>query len=212
MNRLVAASLLAAALALPGAAMACQGSTVVIEDQFADDSGGWDPSDAVTFAEGMTIDIGAEYTNFKELNVAFAVGDADICADIAFPTGASNNPAGGLMFWSIDYSNFYLLQVSQAGSASLWRLKDGKWGKLYSADVAGIKKEPGAVNSLRVTLKGNTITAYVNGEKFRTQKAQAPKGDSQFGVYVQVDQAAADAAGRTFTVKSYKVTDAPPSS
>jgi hypothetical protein len=209
MKPLLLASFVAGALLVSGAAVACEGPNVVLEDQFTDDSGGWDPSDSIKFAApGMTIDIGAEYTNYKELNSAFAVGDADICVDFAFPKGAAKNPAGGIMFWGIDYSNFYLLQVSQAGTASLWRLKDGKWNKLYSADdVAAIKTDPGASNTLRVTVKGGSITAYVNGEKFRSQKAQAPKADSQFGAYVQIDEASPDAAARTFTINSYKVTD-----
>jgi hypothetical protein len=206
---LIAASCAAFLLLAGGSALACEGSTVVLEDQFTDDSGGWDPSDSVKFGSGMAIDIGANSTGFKELNSAFSVGDADICADVAFPGAASAGQAAGLLFWALDYSNLYLLQVSQAGTGSLWRLKDNKWNKLYAADLPSIKKDQGAVNSLRITVKSGTITAYVNGEKIRTQKAQAPKGDSQFGVYVQIDSATDDAAGRTFTVKSFKVTDAP---
>lgn len=210
MKALIAASYLAGLLLIGGNALACEGSTVILEDQFADDSGGWDPSDSMKFgAPALAIDIGAEYTNFKELNSVFSLGDADICADIAFPQQIANSPAVGLIFWAVDYSNFYLFQVGQAGTAWLWRLKDANWNKISQADIAAIKKDAGAVNTLRVTLKGGTVTAYVNGEKVRTQKAQAPSGDSQFGFYVQVDDPVAEEAGRVFSVTSYKVTDVP---
>lgn len=210
MNRLLAALCIAAVVLMGGQSIACEGSTVVLEDQFADDAGGWDPSDSLKFgAPGLAVDIGAEYTNYKELNSAFSVADADICADIAFPKQIANGPSVGLMFWALDYSNFYLWQVGASGQGSLWRMKDSKWNKLYSADIAGIKKDAGAVNALRVTLKGGTITAYVNGEKVRVQKAQAPKGDSQFGVYVQLDQPVPEESGRVFSVSRVKVTDAP---
>lgn len=210
MKRFLAASYVATVLLIGGPAIACEGGTVVFEDQLIDDSGGWDPSTSIKFgAPGLAIDIGAEYTNYKELNSAFSVGDADICADVAFPQQIVNGPSIGIIFWAADYSNLHLFQISASGAASLWRLKDSKWNKLYLADVAGVKKDAGAVNTLRVTLKGGTITAYVNGEKVRVQKAQAPKGDSQFGMYVQVDQPVAEEPGRVFTVSSFKVTDAP---
>ena len=46
-------------------------------------------------------------------------------------------------------------------------------------------------------------------ESIKLWKGQAPKGDSQFGVYVQVDQPVPEEAGRVFTASNYKVTDAP---
>jgi hypothetical protein len=210
MKALFAALCLAGPLLIGGSGFACEGTNVVFEDKFQDDSGGWDPADSIKFgATGLDVDVGAEFTNFKELNSAFAVGDADICIDVAFPKTIANNPSVGIMFWAVDYSNFYLFQVSQAGSASLWRMNNSKWNKIFSGDVAAIKKDAGAVNTLRVTVKSGTITAYVNGEKVRSQKAQAPKADSQFGLYVQVDDPVAEADGRIFNVTNYKVTDAP---
>jgi len=208
-KRLVAL-VLAPALLFATNVFACEGKTVVFEDDFKDDSGGWDLDKAMRFgASGLSVEISSTGTIFKELNSAFVIKDGDLCLEAAFPAKAQNEPTVGVKFWAVDYQNFFLFQVSQTGKASLWRQTAGKWAQIHEAEVPGIKKDPGASNLLRVTLKGNLISVHVNGQKIRDQRGQAPTADARFGFYFQIAQPVAAAEARTFRAIRYKVTDVP---
>jgi hypothetical protein len=66
-----------------------------------------------------------------------------------------------------------------------------------------LKKNPGDSNLLRVTLKGNLVSMYVNGTKLKDIRAQAPTTDARFGVYAQRSKAGSE---QIYVFKSIKVT------
>lgn len=187
------------------AAIACQGKTVIFEDKFEDDSGGWDPDKVVTFENSaMNIRVGKDSIQAPELNNAFTLRDADICVEAVFPTTATdNNPKVGIEFWAPDYANAYLFQVGYDGTAAIYRLVNNKWAAIHSQEMNGVKKTPGASNLLRVTLKGNVVSMYVNGVKYRDQRAQAPTTDTRFGVRVERSKVGDE---QMFMFKNFKVT------
>jgi hypothetical protein len=190
------------------AAIACQGKTVLFEDKFADDTGGWDPRptvSTVTFENSaMNIRMAKDRDSYQLQNVAFAFRDADICVEAVFPTTETDNVVG-LEIWAPDYMNLYLFRVAQNGTAGIYRLINDKWTVIHTQEMNAVKKTLGASNLLRVTLKGNLISMYVNGVKYRDQRAQAPTTETRFGVYADRNNTADE---QVFTFKNFKVTSA----
>jgi hypothetical protein len=96
---------------LGAAAQACDGQTgsVIFEDNFADDSGGWDLSPPGTQVKPPNF----VFTMNKNTNgwatdiLTFNAGVGDYCADFVLPKApaADNNAGFGLMLWGADYSN-----------------------------------------------------------------------------------------------------------
>ncbi len=201
---LITAAVGLCAILSAGATFACEGKTVIFEDNFKDDSGGWDRDQALRFRNNsMTIQFPSDVTSFRNLNLLFLVRDADICVETAFPAATDNNPMAGIIFWAPDYKSFYLFSVAADGTAGIHRFAQNKFLTVHSQVMAEVKKGPGAVNLLRVTLKGNLVAMYVNGAKYRDQHAPQPAGDVMFGTYAQVDKWK---EGQIFLFKHLKVT------
>jgi hypothetical protein len=187
------------------AAIACQGKTVLFEDKFEDNTGGWDPFPSVTFENSaMNIRMAKGRNTYQEQNVAFAFRDADICVEAVFPATESNDVVG-LEFWASDYMNCYMFWVAQDGAAGISRLVNGNWTKIHEQEMNVVKKTAGASNLLRVTLKGNLISMYVNGVKYRDQRAQAPTTETRFGFWTE-GREIEDV--QMYTFKNFKVTSA----
>jgi hypothetical protein len=188
-----------------GAAFACEGKKVIFEDPFKDDSYGWDVRQTVNIGNSvMKITIPPENNANVMLNSAFFVSDADICAEGQM----LSQPASefGVMFWAADYTNNYAFTIGGSGNAYLARYVAPKWNNIFTQDVPKIKREPGANNQVRVVIKGNLISTFVNGAKVRDIRGQTPGDQSKFGIYVQIDRPANAPVARTYTVNSFKVT------
>jgi hypothetical protein len=208
--RAIAAACVIAGLLHASDAVACLGKNVIFEDQFKDDSGGWEVDSTLQFGPtGLTIKFEPSWESYPKMNAAFAVKDGDLCIDVAFPQQLTNKPSVALRFWVVDGQNYYVFQISPAGYASMHRMLSNRWSQIFSQETTAIKKGPGATNRLRVTLKGNLVTTYINDQKIRDQRAQPPAGDSRFGFYLQLGEAAKDEEARTFKVTNFKVTDLP---
>jgi hypothetical protein len=179
---------------------------VIFEDKFEDDGGGWDADKNMEFKKSsMTVKIAGDDASFRELNSVFVIKDGDLCVEATFPTNAPDtSPAVGLLFWATDYNNMYLFQTTVNGGISLARLVNKQWGTIVLVDqVPSVKTGPGATNTLRVVLKGNLLSAYINDVKFRDQRAQPPANDSRFGIYAE---RATPGPEQISIFKNYKVT------
>jgi hypothetical protein len=183
-RRLLIPALFLIAWTSVGAAFGCEGKQVIFEDQFTDNSGGWTlvPPFARVEHGALIIDPPPQKMQ-KTLNVTFGVRDADICAEVVLPQNDSKVGAG-LAFWSKDAQNLFGLQIKGDGGVGIWRLEDGKWLAIRgdTPDIA-VKKNPGATNTLRATVKGGLVSLYVNGAKIQDIRAQAPQRDWYFGLY-----------------------------
>jgi hypothetical protein len=185
---------------------ACQGKTIIFEDTFQDESGGWEEDkDAKVKNSAMVVTIVPQNTVLPELNATFFVKDADLCMEGSFPSQPQGSGIG-LIFWASDYKNYYLFLVKHSGSTVLTRRTDGKWVNIFDQDSPLVKTERGAVNLVRVVIKGNLISTFVNGSKIKDTRAQPPQGESRFGFYTQIDKPQQAEDARIFTFKSYRVT------
>ena len=189
-----------------GAANACEGKNVLFEDQFQDDSGGWSITEDRTEIKDGGLRITPRLnTSYTEDNPGFYFDDADICADIVLETSDDGN-WGALVFWFEDYDNYFIFQITPKGFYDIQRKFKGNWTRLIAdAQSPAIKKEAGAANTVRVTVKGNLLTFYINGEKVRQLRGQAPKQQWRFGF-----MSGSPKEKRTTTVfKNVKITDVP---
>jgi hypothetical protein len=191
MNRvLVIAGLLQACFC--GSALACseqQKGNVVFEDNFADDSGGWNLWDhgkiePPTYVLILDKDLGAALTE----NQTFDFKEGDFCVDVTLPPApADNNISGGIVFWAAEFNNYYLLQIGTNSGAGLFRKTNGNWNTIYTVPTFPAVKPAGS-NSVHVVAKDGLITLSVNGQEFKKLRAQAPAGGTRFGMFTAADK------------------------
>jgi hypothetical protein len=183
-------------------AWACTGQVgaSIFQDNFADDSGGWDQDAPIAVIQppAYVFTLPAQSTGQLSMNQTFSATDGDYCMDFILPPpiSASNSLTAAIMFWATDYNNFMVVQLSDTGTVSMYR----QLGSVWSDPVFSVTSAPGfnsaanAVNSLRVTALAGTITTYVNGSMVKAIRAQEPTNPNlNFGIFVEDDTAAANA-------------------
>ena len=177
----VALLLFAVALAWP--ALACEGTDIVFEDKFADDAGGWAINKDVEVKDGgFTFKLPPDAMQ-SDLNVTYSVNDADICAEGVWPDDGSSILGAGLLFWGEDNKNYLQFGVLNNGKFWIARRIEGKWHTIVeNVASSAIKVKPGETNVLRVKASGDSATFFINGEKVRDLRGQAPKGGWRFGL------------------------------
>jgi hypothetical protein len=193
-------------------AATCDGQkgTVIFEDTFADDSGGWASDVNAKFgADGMVLHLRSDWTYWAFLNTTFNASDGDYCAEVIVPkaAGADNVTTAGLVFWAVDFDNFYMWTVDSGGASGLYRKASGKWTTVASGLTA--PKAPaaaGSIAALRVQASGNLIVASVNGIELKKVRAPMPAGDLRFGFYIDASPNN-PAPGANYNIKRLKVTD-----
>jgi len=162
---------------------ACEGTQVVFEDKFTDDAGGWAINQDVEVKDGsFTFRLPPDAMQ-SDLNVTYTVDDADICSETVWPDGGSTILGAGLLFWGEDNRNYLQFGVLNNGKFWIARRQDGKWYTIVeNVDSSAIKVKPGESNILRVKTSGGVATFFINGEKVRDLRGQAPKGGWRFGL------------------------------
>jgi hypothetical protein len=186
-------------------AWACEGTEVVFEDKFADDSGGWAINQDVELKDGsFTFKLPPDAMQ-SDLNVTYTVNDADICSETVWPDGGSTILGAGLLFWGEDNRNYLQFGILNNGKFWIARRQDGKWYTIVeNVDSSAIKVKSGESNMLRVKASGGVATFFINGTKVRDLRGQAPKGGWRFGLSGDnFDKA----KGARVVFKSVKVTD-----
>ena len=197
---------LLAAMIASSPALACKGRNVILADDFTTPDAAWgDNDDSFIIGSGTLQLKPAPGSTLGGVYQGELFEDADICIDMVMPTGR-NPPNGGLLFWWQDWDNAYLFQADATGSAAVFRWQRGRglfpvsWRKAPS-----LKTAANAVNTLRLTLKGGTATAYINDQRFATFKGNPPQGGGMIGAF----GASENGVSNTWTFSNLKVTDLP---
>jgi hypothetical protein len=181
------AALLAAAMLVASSvaahAAACDSGDVVLDDKFADDSGGWAINPAVEVKDGSFVFKLPADAMQSDLNVTFDVTDADICSETVWPEGDPMVLGAGLLFWGEDTRSYFQFGVLNNGKYWIARRENGKWHTVVeNVESDAIKTKPGESNTLRVKTSGNFATFYINDTKLRDLRGRAPKSAWRFGL------------------------------
>lgn len=202
---LFAASVLCTTGSALGAADACEGSSVVFEDNFADDAGGWAINPDIEVKDNAFVIKLRPDGMESNLNITYTVENADICGDTVWPEGESKTLGAGLLFWGEDTRTYFQFGVLNSGKFWVARRYDGKWHTVVeNVESSAIDTKPGATNRLRVKVSGNTASFFINGTKVRDLRGQPPKAGWRFGL--SGDNFDKDKDARV-TFKNVKVTE-----
>lgn len=181
--------LLVAMLCAGGSAMAaCGTGAVLYQDDFAKLDPAWNLAGTgrhVTQGKNAVVISSNAGGSDTVLYQAGSYTDYEVCVQVQmnFGTGDASGQIGGLVFWALDYSNYYVLEYAQNGTYSVSRLHRKRWLRPVSWRKSdAIKTGPNQVNELRAVVKGNQGTVYVNGTKLIDFTGQPP-GSSQVGLH-----------------------------
>lgn len=198
-------------LVLSAGAFACEGQKgkVIFEENFSDDSGGWDlnASNRVITPPDFHIVLNKDNSAFSVQNLTFNAIDGDYCAEMKFPKSVPAKVVAqiGIVFWAADYDNYMLFLVNSEGKAAAYRKSAGKWSTIFNLpNIAAIKTGPEASNDLQVIVKDGKIFSFVNGAMVKVFRAQTPTGAMRFGVFTGADPDVTD--DLEFTVQVFRVT------
>lgn len=178
---------LAAALSVGSVetALACQGSEVLFEDTFETLDPTWGNPDDAYFLENNQLTIMPGYDEYySALNTMGTYEDMDLCFNLeAIKADPEGNSFAGLIFWAIDFDNYYYVVVTAEQSIGVFRRQRGRvLPQLRWATFDALKPGNGVVNEIRVVTVGNMATIYVNGVEYRSLKGQPPSDGQQIGV------------------------------
>lgn len=195
---------------------ACPGQTgkAIFSDDFSDDSGGWDVDAHEAYVPGaLQIKADSKSLGTGSLNSTFKAVEGDYCVVIAFPStppAPNDNDFLSIMFLGSDYKNRFQLTIYGNGEATIYHLDNNNWLTLMPrAKMPSIKTAPGAENTLRVVVKDEKLTFFINDTRTKVLRAQMPQDGNKFGFYAGVSSGANPANERVYSVKSYSVTEAP---
>jgi hypothetical protein len=188
---LLAVVFIAAALTLSNArqGFACQGDKVLLAEDFSSADASWGAqNNNFAIKDGAATIKADSQRGYKALDNAFLFDDADICVTVtALDIGKPEASAGGLVFWAQDYRNAYFLLLATNGYYKIGRLIDGAWvnAPLDWTQSDAIAQGTGKPNTLRLTIKGQSLAVEINGKPGATLRAQSPGASTLIGLYAE---------------------------
>jgi hypothetical protein len=185
------------ALGIGPSQAACEG-TVLFEDTFDDDLSGWVNNETFEKIENGKFFITPENdSSYAQLMPLFRFDDERICFEVNWESATSNSLDAGLLFWAVDYDNYYLAQIGKnpdgTTDASAYAKIDSQWNTVFLEPVT-LTIEPGTANTLEIDIDGTVVSVSVNGEQVKQFRGLRPDGKPQFGLYAQTDPDGASAA------------------
>jgi hypothetical protein len=182
---LAVAAGLACFLASGGAAMAACKATPdsLFTDQFNKLDDAWGNYENYDVEDGKLVIKPPAGYNTSTINNTSLYDEVDICVEMSAEAPVAEGSCGSIIFWAVDFDNYYSFQVSTEGQASFWRRQRGRWLNQVSwQDAAGAEKGATVINELRLITSGKTARLYINGKLFKEVKGQPPKDGSLIGL------------------------------
>jgi hypothetical protein len=168
---------------MPQAGTPVPSGGVIFEDDFSDDSSGWD---ALTDEYGTTAYSDGRYLISVADTMSYLYADPDKpsnLADAQIEVDVLESPDvvhdSGILCRIQDADNFYYFMIASDGYYAIGKFKDGEEEILGSEDMiedtGGVIHTGVKANHLRADCIGDTLTLYANGTKLFETK------DSDFG-------------------------------
>jgi hypothetical protein len=203
--RLFATALIAMSLAsVP--ALACTGKEIFVDD-FTTAGRGWQKNTGVSIGGGKAV-LTADPGKAKALIYGGDLfEDADICVELS--VDKTRDPEGtvaGLVFWHDDWDNTGMFLISPSGRATILRYQKGKKLTPVSWEATElVNTKLGAVNKLRLTLKGRKQAAYINDKVFAELTMAPPAGGGKIGFESESEEDVAN----SWAFTKLKITEPP---
>ncbi len=176
--------LVAVAAVMSSPVLACKGNKVLYEDNFDDptDESWGKTDDQLMLGNGKLTLKPKEGWVMWPYFTGSLFDDMDVCV-IANNVSQRGETFGGLQFWrDTRSSDFYILGWFASGEFRIDRHQKDKWLTVKSIPKADIKQGP---NGLRLTIKGNSGTAYLNDKQVFTFKGVNVADGGAVGFYAQ---------------------------
>lgn len=189
-----------------GSAAACGGGDILFEDTFETLDPTWGMSNSAFSGGpgGLTVMLEPE-SYFTPLSQTSFYEDVEVCASFAVNATEGALPYSGLAFWSVDNSNYYVLNIFLGTKTfAVYRLQKGKQlTPVRPTKSEAIKQGPGAVNELSVALKGNRAKISINGEAVVAFNGMPPKDGSLVGL--DLGGGGGDEPAKSVTIRDFQV-------
>jgi hypothetical protein len=175
---------LAIAVGLGPARAACDSTgKVLLQDQFDKLARGWGRYANYHVEKGELLITPPAKHDTAALNRAVLPADLDVCVDANFKLPTVADACASIVFWGIDYDNYYSLQISNNGEAAVWRLERGQWLELEGWLLTrSVNKTGDAANELRVVTRGNQARFYINDQFYIEVPGNPVKGGNKVGL------------------------------
>ncbi len=176
-----------------GTAEACQSTAqVLFQDHFKYLARSWDHYRNYHVAKGEFVITPPAGMDTTALNKSMLPDEIEICVRASFKPPAVTGECAGIVFWASDYDNFYSFQMSNDGQVSFWRRQRGHWlNQLRWFPVKSIEREDGAINEMRISVRGNRARLYLNDHVYTEVTVQPAKGARRIGLLACASEKAA---------------------
>jgi hypothetical protein len=227
--RLATAAMLALAAAFAGPALACKGSTTILQDNFQTADANWHGTVSIAgghaavtstpFYDGqnfVTTTFGGAFYGGKHID------SGDMCVDMVGPQVSDPTTASaGIVFGFLDSLSFWVFFAREDGQAAVFHLLPFEDSGGAHAVLTPIAYQPSAVlksgagvtNTLRVTWSGKTGATYINDQPFWPFAIPQPFQNTFVGLYVAPafpgTYSAQESVPVTYQFSNLKITSVP---
>jgi hypothetical protein len=212
-----------------GPALACKGSTVILQDNFQTADPNWHGT--VSIAGGQaTVTQTPFYDGQNLVQETFGgafyggkhIDSGDACVDFVGPQVSNpTNASAGIVFGFVDTLSYWVFYAREDGQAALLNVlpfadSGGVQARLtpiaYQPSAA-LKRGAGVTNTLRVTWSGNTGATYINDQPFWPFAIAQPFQNTFVGLHVGIGfpstYSAQDSVPMSYQFSNLKITSVP---
>lgn len=155
---------------------------LLLTDDFRSLQSSWGPADEFQSVSGnkllLTPKAGGSRTNMYTARF----GDADIRVKLA-QTKGTTNPIAGIVFWGVDFDNFYEAFIRSDGNVGVMRRSQGEWlNPVQTQPHEQVHTGLDQPNELRVVTSGKLVTLYVNDRQVASFRGFPPTGGALVGL------------------------------
>lgn len=210
-------------------ALACKGSTVILQDTFQTVDPNWHGT--VSVAGGQAAVTSTPFYDRQNLtNATFGgafyggkhIDSGDACVDLVGPQVSDpRNASAGILFGFVDTLSYWAFFAREDGQAAVFEylpFVDSGGGHATLTPIAfqpsgALKSGAGVTNTLRVTWNGGTGATYINDQPFWQFPIHQPFQNTFVGLIVgagfPTTYSATDSVPMTYQFSNFKITTVP---
>jgi hypothetical protein len=198
-SRLAIAAVLTLAVSA-GPALACKGSTVILQDNFQSAEPDWHGT-VSTGGGHATVTSTPFYDGNNFVSATFGgafyggkhIDSGDACVDmVAPPVADPTTAAAGIMFGFTDIFSYWIFYAREDGEAAIFHVlpfEENGGGEATLTPVtfqpsSALKRGAGVTNTLRVSWNGKVGATYINDQPFWTFAIPQPFKNTFVGFHV----------------------------